>query len=52
MQIKIETIKKQSKIGHKGFLNAVIGTEKFEVWKKFFFQNVPNLTRNKKLPGF
>ena len=52
MQIKIETIKKQSKIGPKGFLNDVIGTEKFEVWKNFFFQNVPNLTRNKKLPGF
>ena len=34
MQIKIETIKKQSKTGPKGFLNDVIGTEKFEVWKK------------------
>ena len=49
---KIETIKKQSKIGPKGFLNDVIGTEKYEVWKNFFFQNVPNLTRNKKLPEF
>ena len=36
MQIKIETIKKQSKIGPKCFLNDVIGTEKFEVWKKLF----------------
>ena len=31
--MKIETIKKQSKIGPKGFLNDVIGTEKFEVPK-------------------
>ena len=36
MQIKIETIKKQSKIGPKGFLNDVIGTKKLEVWKNFF----------------
>ena len=50
MQIKIETIEKQSKIGPKGFLNDIIGTEKFEVWKKIFFQNVPNLTRDKKIP--
>ena len=52
MQLKIETIKNQSKIGPKGFLNDVIGTENLKVWKKKFFQNVPNLTRNKKLPGF
>ena len=36
MQIKIETIKKQSKIGPKCFLNDVISTEKLEVWKNFF----------------
>ena len=36
MQTKIETIKNQSKIGPKGFLNDVIGTENLKVWKKFF----------------